>query len=213
MSDSFETIRARIIADPDNQTYTERGIAPLYRATAQARLCVVGQAPGRVAEQTKLYWNDLSGDRLRTWMGLTREQFYHDPRIAVLPMDFYYPGRGQSGDLPPRKGFANKWHPLLIEQMPQLALYLLVGSYAYRYYLGLTGKESAAQVIQNGVTYWGHGLDTTDSPEPKQQQRHKFFPIVHPSPRNNIWLHKNPWFEIDIVPNLRWHVARVLGMH
>ena len=211
MNTPFETIRQRIIADPNNQTYTERGIAPLYRATATARLCVVGQAPGRIAEQTQLYWNDQSGDRLRTWMGLTREQFYHDPRIAVLPMDFYYPGRGKSGDLPPRKNFAQKWHPLLIEQMPQLKLYLLVGSYAHRYYLGLTGKESATQVIKNHVTYGSRCLGTASSAEPKQQQLPKFFPIVHPSPRNNIWLHKNPWFETDIVPELRWQVARVFA--
>ena len=103
---TFETINAEIAADPMNQAYTERGILPLFRASAAARLVIVGQAHGRKAEETRLFWNDPSGDRLRDWMGVTREQFYGSKYIAQLPMDFYYPGKGTSGDQPPRKGFA-----------------------------------------------------------------------------------------------------------
>lgn len=102
----FNEIKQEIMDDAMNVLYTKKGIQPLFKASKNARITVVGQAPGRKAEETHLFWNDLSGDRLREWMGISREEFYKIDRIAHLPMDFYYPGKAKSGDLPPRKGFA-----------------------------------------------------------------------------------------------------------
>ena len=122
----FEAIKN----DPANKKYTQAGIDPLYVAPKEAKILIVGQAPGKRAQDTRLFWNDPSGDNLRAWMGVSREEFYQSKDFAILPMDFYFPGKGKSGDLPPRKDFAKKWHPLLLEQMPNIELTLLVGSYA-----------------------------------------------------------------------------------
>ena len=106
--------------DPMNEAYTSKGIPPLFKASKEARIVIVGQAPGRKAQETGLFWNDLSGDRLREWMGISRERFYETNHIAQLPMDFYYPGKAKTGDAPPRKGFAEKWHPMLLNEMPSV---------------------------------------------------------------------------------------------
>ena len=116
----FDTIQHEIMEDPMNQNYTEKGIPPLFKASDDARLVIVGQAPGRKAEATRLFWNDPSGDRLRDWLGISRKQFYNSDFIAQLPMDFYYPGKTKTGDKPPRRGFAEKWHPRLLEAMPNV---------------------------------------------------------------------------------------------
>lgn len=183
---TFAVITEEIMADPMNQDYTDRGIRPLFKASKEARLVIVGQAPGRKAEETRLFWNDPSGDRLREWMGITREEFYGSERIAQLPMDFYYPGKAKSGDKPPRKGFAEKWHPRLLEVMPQVETILLVGSYAQRYYLGKRRKDNLTETVQSFREYLP-----------------RFLPLVHPSPLNYGWLKRNPWFEQDVIPVLR----------
>jgi len=121
----FEKIKQEIMADQMNESYTKMGIPPLFKASVDARIVIVGQAPGRKAEATQLFWNDLSGDRLREWMGVSREIFYNTNRIAHLPMDFYYPGKAKTGDVPPRKGFAEKWHPHLLDEMPNIELIIL----------------------------------------------------------------------------------------
>ena len=188
-----EEIRREIMADPMNQAYTERGIAPLFNASADARLVVVGQAPGRRAEETRLFWNDLSGDRLRDWLGVTRQQFYTSKYIAQLPMDFYYPGRGKSGDKPPRPGFAEKWHPRLLAAMPHVETIVLVGTYAQRYYLGERCHGSLTETVRHFRDYLP-----------------RYLPLVHPSPRNQVWLKRNPWFEEEVIPVLREITARLL---
>ena len=190
---TFETINAEIAADPMNQSYTGRGILPLFRASAAARLVIVGQAPGRKAEETRLFWNDPSGDRLRDWMGVTREQFYGSEYIAQLPMDFYYPGKGKSGDQPPRRGFAEKWHPRLLAAMPSIETILLVGSYAQEYYLDARRKENLTETVRSFREYL---------PD--------YLPLVHPSPRNQIWLKRNPWFEQDVIPVLKERVRSLI---
>lgn len=131
---SIETITKEIMEDPMNANFTKQNIPPLFKANPEARIVIVGQAPGRKAEESRLFWNDVSGDRLRTWMGVSRDVFYDSNLFAQLPMDFYFPGKGKSGDLPPRKDFAPKWHPLLLQAMPQVQTILLVGSYAQAYY-------------------------------------------------------------------------------
>lgn len=190
---TFETINAEIAADPMNQSYTGRGILPLFRASAAARLVIVGQAPGRKAEETRLFWNDPSGDRLRDWMGVTREQFYGSEYIAQLPMDFYYPGKGKSGDQPPRRGFAEKWHPRLLAAMPSIETIILVGSYAQEYYLDARRKENLTETVRSFREYL---------PD--------YLPLVHPSPRNQIWLKRNPWFEQDVIPALKERVRSLI---
>ena len=126
----FKSIAEEIRKDPENASYTQRGIDPLFYAGPECRIMIVGQAPGRVAEESGIVWNDRSGDRLRDWMGIDRDTFYNSGKLAIVPMDFYFPGTGKSGDLPPRKDFADKWHPRLLELMPDLKLTILVGSVA-----------------------------------------------------------------------------------
>lgn len=187
-----DLITQAIMADPQNQSFTERGIKPLFAAPTSARINVIGQAPGIKAEQTRLYWNDKSGDRLREWLGVDRETFYHSGLFAVIPMDFYYPGKGTSGDLPPRKGFAEKWHPQILADLPNIELTILVGQYAQKHYLP-QNKSNVTETVKNYRQFLPH-----------------FLPLVHPSPRNQLWLAKNPWFENDVVPALRQRLKQIL---
>jgi len=167
---------------------------PVLRARATARLMIVGQAPGRKVQETGIPWNDPSGDRLRDWLQLTREEFYDESRIAIIPAGFCYPGKGKSGDLPPRPECAPLWHPPLRSALPKIELTLLVGSYAQEYYLGKRRKESLSDTVRAYTEYL---------PE--------FFPLPHPSPRNRLWLRQRPWFDTEVLPALREQVSRVLG--
>ena len=149
----FKAIAEEIRRDPENASFTKRGIDPLFFAGPECRIMIVGQAPGRVAEESGIVWNDRSGDRLREWMGIDRDTFYNSGKLAIVPMDFYFPGTGKSGDLPPRKGFADKWHPRLLELMPDLKLTILVGSYATKRYLQLKSSVSLTQVVKDYRDY------------------------------------------------------------
>ncbi|GAB2324076.1 uracil-DNA glycosylase family protein [Alkalibacterium sp. m-11] len=189
----FEQIRHQIIADPMNEWYTSRDIEPLFKATEDARIAIIGQAPGRKAEESQLFWNDLSGDRLREWMGISREVFYETSKIAHLPMDFYYPGKAKSGDMPPRKGFAEKWHPLILREMPNIETIILVGGYAQKHYLGPRREKNLTETVRNHKQYL---------PE--------YLPLVHPSPLNYGWMKRNPWFEQEVLPTLRELVQSIL---
>lgn len=189
----FDSVFQAIRADEQNGEFTRQGIDPLYTASATSRLVIIGQAPGRVAQETRIPWNDKSGDRLRDWLGIDRVTFYDPSAVALLPMDFYYPGKGKSGDLPPRRGFAEKWHPVLLGMMPQVRLTVLVGSYATRRYLELSSSAKLTDVVRNYADYLP-----------------RFFPLAHPSPRNQLWMSRNPWFETDVLPRLRSEVASAL---
>ena len=189
----FDSVFQAIRADEQNGEFTRQGIDPLYTASATSRLVIIGQAPGRVAQETRIPWNDKSGDRLRDWLGIDRATFYDPSVVALLPMDFYYPGKGKSGDLPPRRGFAERWHPVLLGMMPQVLLTVLVGSYAIRRYLELSSSTKLTDVVRNYADYLP-----------------QFFPLVHPSPRNQLWMSRNPWFETEVLPRLRSEVASAL---
>lgn len=191
--DSLEQLVADIMADEQNASYTEQGIKPLFTVPKTARINIVGQAPGIRAQESGLYWNDPSGDNLRKWLGVDRETFYNSGLFAVVPMDYYFPGKGKSGDLAPRKGFADKWHKRTLALAPNIELHILVGSYAQRYYL----KQKSSAKLTDTVKHYKDYL-----PE--------FFPLVHPSPRNNIWLRKNPWFEEEVIPDLQKSVKAIL---
>lgn len=183
---TFEEIKQEIMDDSMNHSYTIKGIQPLFKASKDARIAIVGQAPGRKAEETRLFWNDLSGDRLREWMGISREKFYETDRIAQLPMDFYYQGKAKTGDVPPRKGFAEKWHPRLLSEMPYIETILLIGAYSQKYYLDKRRGKNLTETVMNFQKYL---------PE--------YLPLVHPSPLNIGWFKRNPWFESDVLPILK----------
>lgn len=194
MQSEFQKIFQEIQADPDNESFTKQGIKPLYCASSSARINIIGQAPGRIAQEKMKFWDDPSGDRLRTWLGVSRDVFYNSGMIVILPMDFYYPGKGKSGDLPPRKGFAKNWHPQLLKLMPDIQLTILVGAYATRSYLHLGYKDRLTDIVRN-----------------YQQYLPDYFPIVHPSPRNKIWEAKNPWFEEQVIPDLQRRIQIILN--
>jgi uracil-DNA glycosylase len=165
---------------------------PVLRAHRNARLLIIGQAPGTRVHATGIPWNDPSGDRLRNWLQIDREQFYDARQIAIIPMGFCYPGKGKSGDLPPRPECAPLWHERLQEQLPHLELRLLIGKYAQDYYLG-SKRQSLAETVQHYADYL---------PE--------FLPLPHPSPRNIRWFRTNPWFEAEVIPALRKRLRHTL---
>ncbi|WP_295877700.1 uracil-DNA glycosylase family protein [uncultured Zhongshania sp.] len=190
----METLPALLSAVRDCQLCAEHlplGPRPIVIANASARLLIIGQAPGTRVHESGIPWNDPSGDRLRQWLAIDRDQFYSDTRLAIMPMGFCYPGKGRSGDLPPRKECAPQWHARLLAQMPAVDLVLLIGQYAQNYYLQDNFKNLTDRV-QNYPT---------DS---------RFFPLPHPSPRNQMWLRRNPWFECDVLPRLRERIAPLL---
>ena len=191
--DSFEQLKQEIMADSDNKKYTEEGIEPLFSTPNTAKILIVGQAPGIKAQESKIFFNDKSGVKLREWMGIDDEVFYKSGLIGVVPMDFYYPGKGKSGDLPPRKNFATKWHSKVLELMPNLELIILVGKYAQDYYLGNDKKQNLTETVFNYKQYLP-----------------RYFPIVHPSPLNFRWHNKNPGFIKEVVPELQKRVKEIL---
>lgn len=165
------------------------GANPVVRANKNARLLIVGQAPGTRVHATGIPWNDPSGNRLRQWLEMSREEFYDEQKIAIIPMGFCYPGKGKSGDLPPRKECAELWHDRILSLLPDIQLTLLIGQYAQNHYLP---KDFLKQhkTLTERVRHW------QDCPT-------GFFPLPHPSPRNQLWLRKNPWFESEVIPSLR----------
>lgn len=170
------------------------GPRPVLRAAPGARLLIVGQAPGRRVHETGVPWNDPSGDTLRDWLQMTREQFYDASRVAIIPTGLCYPGKGNHGDLPPRPECAPLWHPRLRAALPEIRLTLLVGHYAQAYYLGALRQSSLSGTVAGWRTYLP-----------------AFFPLPHPSPRNRRWLAQRPWFESEVLPALREQVGRALN--
>ncbi len=168
------------------------GVRPLLQAGAKARIIIAGQAPGRKGHEGGVPFEDASGDRLRTWMGVSKETFYDANQVAIMPMGFCYPGKGKSGDLPPRKECAPAWREALLKQMGQVELILVIGQYAQAYHLP-DNKRTLTETVKAWRDYWP-----------------KVLPLPHPSPRNNIWLKRNAWFEAEVVPQLQKQVAALL---
>lgn len=168
---------------------------PVLRAEPSARILIIGQAPGTRVHETGIPWNDPSGDRLRSWLGLERAQFYDSGKVAIMPMGFCYPGTDKSGgDAPPRAECAPQWHAKVLQHLPKLELTLLVGSYAQAYYLGKRRQKTMTKTVENWRSYL---------PE--------YAVTPHPSWRNTAWLRKNPWFEEEAVPDLGRRVRSLLG--
>lgn len=169
------------------------GPRPVLRAHPEARVLIIGQAPGTRVHATGVPWNDPSGDRLRHWLQVDRDTFYDERRFAIVPMGLCYPGTGPSGDLPPRPECAPLWHPRVFAHLKHVQLTLLIGAYAQRAYL----NAPAGQSLTDNVRRWQKALP-------------KYLPLPHPSPRNQLWLKNNPWFERQVVPALRARVSAVM---
>jgi uracil-DNA glycosylase len=169
------------------------GPRPVFQVHQHARILVVGQAPGRRVHETGIPFNDPSGERLRAWMGVTHEEFYDAAKIAILPMGFCYPGTGKSGDLPPRPECAEAWRQRFLDALRRVKLTLVIGSYAHAWHL----KETQAGTLTETVRNW-----KTHAPA--------LIPLPHPSPRNNLWLRKNPWFAKDVLPFVQARVREIL---
>ena len=172
--------------------YLPYGPNPVVAAHRLSRIVIIGQAPGMKVHQSSIPWDDPSGNRLREWLGVTDEEFYDERLLALIPMGFCYPGKGKSGDLPPRPECAPLWHDQLLEKMPNLELTILLGSYSQQYYLGDKKRGTLTETVKNYTEYL---------PE--------FLPLPHPSPRNRYWLTKNPWFESEVIPYLKNRVGKL----
>lgn len=170
------------------------GVNPVVEANTQSKIVIVGQAPGRIVHNTGIAWNDKSGDNLRAWLGVDKATFYNTQLIAVIPMGFCYPGTGKTGDLPPRPECAPLWHQQLLSQMPNVELMLLVGQYAQNYYLGASARNTLTETVRHYQDYLP-----------------RYFPLPHPSPRNNIWQAKNEWFGREVLPELKLVIQDVIG--
>ncbi len=169
------------------------GPRPVVRASdPRATVLIIGQAPGTKVHASGVPWDDASGKRLRAWMGVAADDFYDQSRFAIVPMGFCYPGRGKGGDNPPRPECAPLWHERLLVGLPHIKLTLLIGAYAQARYLGDKRKKTLGETVRAWQDYAKDG----------------FLPLVHPSPRNGIWLRRNPWFEAEIVPYLQNTIAK-----
>ncbi len=165
---------------------------PIFQLGDSAKIMIIGQAPGRKVQESGVPFQDASGDRLREWMGVSAEQFYDPNFMAIMPMGFCYPGKGSSGDLPPRSECAPLWHSRFLSNLPNIELTILIGQYAQAYYLKETLKETLTETVRAWESYLP-----------------QYLPIPHPSPRNNIWLKKNPWFERDVVTSLQRQIRAI----
>lgn len=170
------------------------GPRPLLQAGSGARILIAGQAPGRRAHLSGIPFDDISGERLRAWLGLTREQFYDASRVAIIPMGLCFPGTGKSGDLPPRPECAPAWRAPLLASLPQIALTVVLGRYALAWHC----PEQARAKLSDAVAAW------LKAPGP-------VIPLPHPSPRNMAWLKRHPWFEAEVLPLLRERIQLALG--
>ncbi|WP_222982345.1 uracil-DNA glycosylase family protein [Flagellimonas meishanensis] len=170
------------------------GPRPIVAANPSAKILIIGHAPGTKVHGTGIPWDDPSGKQLRSWMGVSNETFYDETRIAQMPMGFCYPGKGKSGDLPPRPECAPKWHQSLLNLMPKTGLIILIGQHSQLYYLKEQRNRNLTETVKNYRDYLP-----------------KYFVLPHPSPRNRFWLSKNPWFESEVLPELKTEISKYLG--
>lgn len=167
--------------------------SPILSFSKTSKVMIIGQAPGIRAHETKIPWNDPSGDRLRLWLGMSKEEFYDEKKIAITPMGFCYPGKAKSGDKPPRPECGPLWMPPILDHLTEVKFKILIGQYALKYFLDISKKVNLTELVRT----WPVGQD-------------EIIILPHPSPRNNIWLKKNPWFENEILPLVKAKVAEVL---
>lgn len=174
------------------QEHLPEGCRPVFSAHPKSKIIIIGQAPGRRVHESGIPWHDKSGENLRKWLNVSEYEFYDDQLFAIVPMGFCFPGTGKSGDLPPRKECAPQWHPSLLAFMKNVELVLLIGAYAQKYYLGKKRKKNLTETVLHFEEY----LPT-------------YFTLPHPSPRNNIWMKKNPWFKESLLPELEQRISAI----
>jgi len=189
---SFAALLAEVRSCSICAAYLPHGVRPVLQIHPQARILIVSQAPGRKAHESGIPFDDASGDRLREWMGVTREIFYDPRQIAILPMGLCFPGTGKSGHLPPRPECAPAWHDQLIGHLRHIEVTLVIGQYAQAYHMK-NGQSSLTETVRSWQSHWP-----------------RIIPLPHPIPRNNIWLSRNPWFEEELIPMLRRLVSEAL---
>lgn len=194
-AENFASLLARIRACRECAAHFPHGPRPVLQARPDARLLIVSQAPGRRVHESGIPFNDKSGEKLRGWLGIDEPTFHDAKRVAIVPMAFCYPGKGASGDLPPRRECAPRWHPLLLPRLRKIELTLAIGGYAIDALLGPRKRVSLTET----VCAWREYLDTG------------VMPLPHPSPRNTAWFVYNPWFEREAVPALRARVQEILA--
>lgn len=192
--DSAEQLLTKIINSDICKGCHPPNSKPLLNFSSKSKVLVVGQAPGIKAIESGIPWNDASGIRLREWMNISENDFYDKNKVAIVPMDFCYPGKGKSGDLPPRPICAQKWMDKILGELKQLELTILIGQYAQKHFLGNQRKENLTTTVKNWESYYPN-----------------YFVLPHPSPRNNIWLRKNDWFSEKVIPELQLKTAEVLN--
>ncbi|MCB1215402.1 MAG: uracil-DNA glycosylase family protein [Deltaproteobacteria bacterium] len=190
---SFTKLLAQVKACTLCQANLPLGARPILQIHPQAKILIAGQAPGKKVHESGIPFKDVSGQRLRAWLGISEEVFYDPQQIAILPMAFCYPGSGQSGDLPPRPECAPAWREAILKQLKHVQLTLVLGKYAQAYHFQKK-QASLTQLVQAWRDDW-----------PKK------VPLPHPSPRNQLWIRKNPWFEKELLPALKKQVLQVLA--
>ena len=194
MSHALDDLLTRIRACRLCEAHLPLGPRPVLRAAASAKVLIAGQAPGTRVHESGIPFNDASGIRLRGWLGLERDAFYDERDIAIVPMGFCYPGKAESGDLPPRPECAQAWHGQLYPLLPNLRLKLLIGQYAQVHFLGAARGRTLTDTVRDFARYLPDAI-----------------PLPHPSPRNQLWFKMNPWFEAELLPVLRERVADALA--
>lgn len=188
-----DSLLQRIFLCQACNSFLPSGPRPIVQLNQSSKIVIVGQAPGRRVHETGIPWNDASGRTLRKWLDVDEATFYRDDNFSIMPMGFCYPGKGVSGDLPPRKECAPLWHEEILSHFSSNPLILLIGQYAQRYYL----KK-------------GFKGNLTDTIKSYQEYLPKYFPLPHPSPRNQNWLKVNPWFLENVIPDLRKELEAIL---
>lgn len=173
--------------------HLELGPRPVVSFSKHSKIMIIGQAPGTKVHKSGIPWDDASGKQLRKWLGLDESCFYNQDNFGIMPMGFCYPGKGKSGDLPPRKDCAELWHQKIWDVCSEVELTLLIGQYAQKYYLGSEFKSNLTETVRNFHSYLP-----------------KYLPLPHPSPRNRFWLQKNPWFEEDVLDYLKKRCKQIL---
>ncbi|MBW2937324.1 uracil-DNA glycosylase family protein [Aureisphaera sp. CAU 1614] len=177
------------------KTHLPLGPRPVFSIAKDSKIAIIGQAPGTKVHESGIPWDDASGKLLRTWLEVTEEEFYNPSNFAIVPMGFCYPGKGKSGDLPPRPECAPLWHEQLFELAKSIELYILIGTYAQSYYLKENSKKNLTETVRNFKEY-----------------QPNYFPLPHPSPRNRFWFRNNEWFEKEVLPELKIQVQYILSL-
>ena len=182
----YKVLHSEILKCKLCEKYLDHQPNPVLNFNPKNKILIIGQAPGTRVHDTGIPWNDKSGDNLRSWMDIDKDTFYDDELVGIVPMGFCYPGKGKSGDLPPRKECAPEWHGQILDRLPNVELTLLIGKYAQDYYLGKQVKKNLTETVRHFQDYLP-----------------KYLVLPHPSPRNNIWLKRNDWFKKDVLPLLK----------